>query len=80
MSDLLIRNEQLGRALAATLADRNAVLMRGHGAVVVGPSLPIVVRRSINLALNARFQLEAMALGWDHQLLGSPGRGGDHEA
>jgi HCOMODA/2-hydroxy-3-carboxy-muconic semialdehyde decarboxylase len=65
VSDLLIRNEALGRALAAKLADRNAVLMRGHGAVVVGPSLPMVVRRSINLALNARLQLEAIALGGD---------------
>ena len=65
VSDLLIKNEALGRALAAKLADRNAVLMRGHGAVVVGPSLPMVVRRSINLALNARLQLEASALGGD---------------
>jgi ribulose-5-phosphate 4-epimerase/fuculose-1-phosphate aldolase len=65
MSDLLVRNESLGRALAMKLADKNAVLMRGHGAVVVGPSLPIVVRRSINLALNARLQLEATALGGD---------------
>jgi ribulose-5-phosphate 4-epimerase/fuculose-1-phosphate aldolase len=62
-SDLLIRNESLGRALAAKLADKNALLMRGHGAVVVGPSLPMAVRRSINLALNARLQLEAIALG-----------------
>jgi ribulose-5-phosphate 4-epimerase/fuculose-1-phosphate aldolase len=63
VSDLLVRSEALGRALATRLADKNAVLMRGHGAVVVGPSLPMVVRRSINLALNARLQLEAMALG-----------------
>jgi len=49
MTDMLIRNPALGRALAETLANRNAVLVRGHGAVVVGPSLPIVVRRSINL-------------------------------
>lgn len=63
ISDLLIRSESLGRALAASLVDKNAVLMRGHGAVVVGPSLPMVVRRSINLALNARLQLEAMTLG-----------------
>jgi ribulose-5-phosphate 4-epimerase/fuculose-1-phosphate aldolase len=65
ISDLLIRNESLGRALAAKLADKNAILMRGHGAVVVGPSLPMVVRRSINLALNARLQIEAITLGGD---------------
>ena len=39
--------------------------MRGHGAVVVGPSLPLVVRRSINLELSARLQAQAMALGGD---------------
>jgi len=63
MTDLLIRDAALGRALAQSLASHNAVLMRGHGAVVVGPSLPLVVRRSINLALNATFQMQAMALG-----------------
>ena len=63
MTDMLIRNPALGRALAETLANRNAVLVRGHGAVVVGPSLPIVVRRSINLEANAKFQAQAMALG-----------------
>jgi HCOMODA/2-hydroxy-3-carboxy-muconic semialdehyde decarboxylase len=63
MTDLLIRDAALGRALAQSLAGHNAVLMRGHGAVVVAPSLPLVVRRSINLALNATFQMQAMALG-----------------
>ena len=63
MTDMLIRNPALGRALAETLANRNAVLMRGHGAVVAGPSLPILVRRCINLEANAKFQLQAMALG-----------------
>lgn len=63
MTDLLVRDAALGRALAQSLASHHAVLMRGHGTVVVGPSLPLVVRRSINLELNARFQMQAMALG-----------------
>lgn len=63
MTDMLIRNGALGRALAETLANKNALLMRGHGAVVVGPSLPLLVRRSINLDKNAQFQTQAMALG-----------------
>jgi HCOMODA/2-hydroxy-3-carboxy-muconic semialdehyde decarboxylase len=37
--------------------------MRGHGAVVVGPSLPMVVFRSVYLEMNARLQAQAMALG-----------------
>jgi ribulose-5-phosphate 4-epimerase/fuculose-1-phosphate aldolase len=63
MTDLLVRNAPLGRALAQTLGKTHALLMRGHGAVVVGPSLPMVVRRSINFELNARLQAQALALG-----------------
>jgi HCOMODA/2-hydroxy-3-carboxy-muconic semialdehyde decarboxylase len=62
-SDMLVRTPSLGRALAATLGSRTAALMRGHGAVVVGPSLPQAVFRSVYLELNARLQAQAMALG-----------------
>jgi HCOMODA/2-hydroxy-3-carboxy-muconic semialdehyde decarboxylase len=37
--------------------------MRGHGAVVVGSSLPQAVGRSIYMELNARLQAQAMGLG-----------------
>ena len=63
MTDMLIKDPTLGRALAQTLSNKNALLMRGHGAVVVGPSLPLVVRRAIHMELNAKFQAQAMALG-----------------
>jgi HCOMODA/2-hydroxy-3-carboxy-muconic semialdehyde decarboxylase len=63
MTDMLIKDATLGRALAQTLSNKNALLMRGHGAVVVGPSLPLVVRRAIHMELNAKFQAQAMALG-----------------
>ena len=63
MTDMLIRSPALGRALAQTLADKPAVLMRGHGSTVVGPSIPRVVSRSIFLALNATLQQQAMVLG-----------------
>ena len=36
--------------------------MRGHGAVVVGTSLPQVVFRSVYTEVNARLQGQAMAL------------------
>jgi HCOMODA/2-hydroxy-3-carboxy-muconic semialdehyde decarboxylase len=62
MTDLLIRNQSLGAALARSLADKPAVLMRGHGATVVGPSLQRLVGRSIFLAMNATLQAQAMAL------------------
>ena len=63
MTDLLVRNPALGRALAQTLGNQPAALMRGHGAAVVGPSLPHVVGRSVYLAMDAQLQAQAMALG-----------------
>ena len=38
-TDMLVRTPELGAALARTLADKPAALMRGHGAVVVGDSI-----------------------------------------
>jgi len=62
-SDLLIRNADLGRALAASLGANAAVLMRGHGSTVVGTSLQQVVYRAIYAETNARLQTQAVALG-----------------
>ena len=61
-TDLLIRSPALGRALATSLGDKPAALMRGHGATAVADSLPLVVARSIYLELNARLQLQALTL------------------
>lgn len=63
MTDMLIRNTTLGHNLAEALGDHPAALMRGHGAVITGPSLPRVVSRTIFLALNATLQAEAMSMG-----------------
>jgi ribulose-5-phosphate 4-epimerase/fuculose-1-phosphate aldolase len=38
MTDMLIRDKALGRALADALGNHPAALMRGHGAVIVGAS------------------------------------------
>ncbi|MBI3637116.1 MAG: class II aldolase/adducin family protein [Candidatus Rokubacteria bacterium] len=62
-SDMLVRNTALGAALAKTLGPHAAALMRGHGAVVVGGSIPEAVFRSVYLEMNARLQAQAMALG-----------------
>ncbi len=62
-TDMLVRTPALGRALAQTLGERPVALMRGHGAVVVGDSLPRAVFRSVYTEMNARLQAQAMALG-----------------
>ncbi len=63
VTDLLVRDGKLGRALAQSLGQKPAALMRGHGAVVVAGSIPNVVGRSIYLDVNARAQSQAIALG-----------------
>lgn len=63
ITNMLVETQPLGVALAKKLADKPAILMRGHGAVVVADTIPNVVGRSIYLDLNARIQLQAIALG-----------------
>lgn len=62
-SDLLIRSNALGAALADSLGPAPVVLMRGHGATVVGESIPIAVFRSIYTKLNADVLLRALPMG-----------------
>ena len=62
-TDMLVRSPALGRALAQTLGARPVALLRGHGAVVVGPSVQIAVFRSVYTEMNAKLQAQAMALG-----------------
>jgi ribulose-5-phosphate 4-epimerase/fuculose-1-phosphate aldolase len=62
-TDLLISNGPLGVALAMALGVRSVVLMRGHGATVVGSSLEQAVYRAIYAEVNARLQLQATQLG-----------------
>lgn len=62
-TDMLIRNEQLGVALARALGPHAIVLMRGHGSTVVGTSVQQVVYRAIYAETNARLQGQAEALG-----------------
>lgn len=62
-TDMLVRNTELGRALADTLGPHQVALMRGHGGVAVGVSLPQAVFRAVYTESNARLQAQAMALG-----------------
>ena len=61
-SDLLIRDREMGEALAGTLGPCPCVLMRGHGMTVVGDSIQEVVFRAIYTATNARLQMQAQGL------------------
>jgi ribulose-5-phosphate 4-epimerase/fuculose-1-phosphate aldolase len=62
VTDMLIRTPALGHALAQTLADKPAALMRGHGAVVTGGSLHVVVGRAYYMKMNAKIQQDAILL------------------
>jgi ribulose-5-phosphate 4-epimerase/fuculose-1-phosphate aldolase len=63
MTDLLIRDNALGDALARSLGEKAVVLMRGHGSVAVGNSIQQAVYRAIYTEINARLQMEASKLG-----------------
>ena len=63
MTNMLVGNSQLGKALAETLGDRPVVLMRGHGNVVVAPMLSLAVFRAIYTEVNARIETQAIMLG-----------------
>lgn len=62
-TDMLIRDNKLGDALAKTLGNAGVELIRGHGFVAVAPSAQIVVYRAIYTQVNARVQAEATKLG-----------------
>jgi len=62
-TDMLVRNREIGRALAQTLGDKPVALMRGHGDVVVGPSVRVAVFRAYYTDVDARLESQAIALG-----------------
>lgn len=78
VSDLLITSSALGAALAETLGDAAVALMRGHGSVAVGKSLPEAVFRAVYTEVNARTQAAALALGEPCYL--APGEGAAADA
>jgi ribulose-5-phosphate 4-epimerase/fuculose-1-phosphate aldolase len=73
-SDLLIRNRELGAALAKSLGPKSVVLMRGHGVTVTAPTLQEAVYRGVYVDVNARLQLEAIGLGAVNYLTEPEGR------
>jgi len=63
MTEMLVNNPALGRSLVQSLGSHAAVLMRGHGVAIVGPTLQHVVGRAVYLEVGARLQAQAIALG-----------------
>jgi HCOMODA/2-hydroxy-3-carboxy-muconic semialdehyde decarboxylase len=60
---LLVNSMAMGRDLAKRLGKGRTALMRGHGAVVAGQSIRHAVFVSIYLELNAKLQMQSMAMG-----------------
>ncbi|MBM3531176.1 MAG: class II aldolase/adducin family protein [Alphaproteobacteria bacterium] len=62
-TDIVISSAAKGAALAQVLADKPVALLRAHGMVAVGPSLPVAVFRAIFTVASANIQHQALALG-----------------
>jgi ribulose-5-phosphate 4-epimerase/fuculose-1-phosphate aldolase len=62
-TDIVISSAEKGAALAAVLADKPVALLRAHGMVAVGPSLPVAVFRAIFTVTSANIQHQVLALG-----------------
>ncbi len=62
-SDMLVRNNAIGQALAKTLGQQSVALMRGHGSVAAAQSVKHVVFRAIYTEVNARTEIQALAIG-----------------
>jgi len=63
-SDLLIRDNRLGQALARCFeGGTSLVLMRGHGSTTIAASIRLAVYRAVYAELNARYVLDAVRIG-----------------
>jgi HCOMODA/2-hydroxy-3-carboxy-muconic semialdehyde decarboxylase len=63
-TDMLIRDNKLGDALAKVLGNSGIALIRGHGFVAVAGSTQVAVYRAIYTQLNARVQGEGLKFGY----------------
>src|SRR5258706_7748033 len=62
-TNMLVRNRELGSALAKTLGDRPFALMRGHGSVAAGPPVKPVGYRPISAETNPRPHQDPWLMG-----------------
>ena len=63
MTNMLVGNGDLAKALASSLGDKPVALIRGHGDVVVGPTVKRATIRAVYTEVNARLQTIALGLG-----------------
>lgn len=73
-SGMLISTQPEGERVARVLGKARALLMRGHGCVVVGESPAAAVMAAISLRDNAAVQFAAMSLGQPKYLSYEEGR------
>jgi ribulose-5-phosphate 4-epimerase/fuculose-1-phosphate aldolase len=66
---VLIRTPELGRELAATLGASKECLLRGHGVVTVGASVPEATMRAVKLEALAELTLQIQRTGIEPHLL-----------
>ena len=69
----LVNTIERGNALAETLGTSPASLMRNHGIVVVGRSIPMALGRSLYLEINAGIQTNALMRGGEIRYLEAEG-------
>jgi ribulose-5-phosphate 4-epimerase/fuculose-1-phosphate aldolase len=62
VTDMLVGNHEKGVELARILGDQPVALMRAHGSVATGPSLPVAVFRAVYTEVNCRLQLQTTLL------------------
>jgi ribulose-5-phosphate 4-epimerase/fuculose-1-phosphate aldolase len=66
----LVNTEDRGEAIASLLGEGPVVVLRGHGVVVVGPTVEEALARYVCAEENARVQYKASLLGDPHVLRG----------
>jgi ribulose-5-phosphate 4-epimerase/fuculose-1-phosphate aldolase len=62
-TNLLVTTNEMGESLAEFLGNRTAALMRGHGSVVVGRSIPEMVFIAYYLQINAEVLIHSQHMG-----------------
>ena len=60
---LLVEYVAMGRDMAKAMGGARTILMRGHGATVAANNVRYAVFTSIYLEVNAKLQMQAMAMG-----------------
>jgi len=62
-TDMLVRSREMGRRLAQVMGDNTCLLIRGHGAVVVGANVKQAVMSAVYLQVNAQLLAQALTMG-----------------